>query len=276
MKRRVLTVALAVLLAAAGTGGVLAYVHQADNRALAGQRAVSVLIAGKLIPSGTSAAAALHEGLLSSQSLPAASVPSDALRSISPGLGNLVTSANVQPGQLLLRSMLVTAAQATSGLAIPDGMVAVTIQLCLPAAVAGNIHAGSQVAVFDTSAAKESLTVGSSCNSSQAYQSAAQTRMVLTKVLVLSIGSVGSSGQVSSQSSTGALSSSSSSTSATGTSLLVTLAVSQAGAQRLIQTAQTGSPYLALFAASSQTKVDTSLVPPRSGKRPLATPSNQP
>ena len=51
--------------------------------------------------------------------------------------------------------MLVTAAQETSGLPIPSGMVAVTIKLCLPEAVAGNIKAGSQVEVFDTYAPKD-------------------------------------------------------------------------------------------------------------------------
>ena len=119
MKRRVLTVALAMLLAVLGTGGVLAYVSQANNRALAGQKAVSVLVAGKLIPSGTTVAAALRDGLLTSQKLPAAALPSDAMSSIPPRLSALVLSAAVQQGQLLLRPMLVTAAQVTSGLADP-------------------------------------------------------------------------------------------------------------------------------------------------------------
>ena len=85
MKRRVLTVALALLLATLGTAGVLAYVRQADNRAIAGQRAVEVLVAGKLIPSGTAAGAALRDGLLTIQRLPASSVPADALGSVAPG-----------------------------------------------------------------------------------------------------------------------------------------------------------------------------------------------
>ena len=133
MKRRVLTVVVAVLLAVLGTAAVLAYVRQADNRALEGQKAVTVLIAQKVIPSGTSANTAVQDGLLTSQRLPASSVPVDALTSITPALGPLVTSAVVQPGQVLLRPMLVTPAQATAtgALAIPRGMVAVTIPLCM-------------------------------------------------------------------------------------------------------------------------------------------------
>ena len=150
MKHRGLTIALAVLLAVLGTVGVLAYVSHANSRAIAGQKAVTVVIAKKLIPSGTSAAVAQRQGLLGSETLPAASVPADAVTALTADLGGLVTSADVQPGQLLLRPMLVAQSQATSNLAIPPGMVAVSILFCLPEAVAGNVRAGSQVAVFDT------------------------------------------------------------------------------------------------------------------------------
>jgi pilus assembly protein CpaB len=268
VKRRVLTVALAVLLAALGTGGVLAYVRQADNRALAGQQPVSVLVAGKLIPSGTGVGAALRDGLLSSQELPAAAVPSDAMRSITGDTSALVLSADVQPGQLLLRPMLVTTAQVTGGLAIPAGLVAVTVNLCMPEAVAGNVHAGSQVAVFDTAAGQGTLTAQYNCelpHEQQAYGSA-RTRVVLPRVQVLSVGPAGASGQASSN---GALGQGTQGTSATSSGLLVTLAVSQANAERLIQLTQTGLPYLALLTSSSQTSFDTRLVPPQ-GQLPSA------
>ena len=141
MKRRALTIALAVLLAVLGTGGVLAYVNHANARALAGQQAVTVLIARQVIPAGTSAADAQAQGLLGTERLPSASVPADALTAITPAISALVTDADVQPGQLLLRPMLVTSVPSTSGLAIPRGMVAVAIQFCVPEAVAGNLHA---------------------------------------------------------------------------------------------------------------------------------------
>ena len=54
MKRRLLISALALVLAAFGTGVVFAYVKSADNRAIAGLKAVSVLVASRQIPSGTS------------------------------------------------------------------------------------------------------------------------------------------------------------------------------------------------------------------------------
>ena len=58
MKRRVLTVTLALLLAVLGTVGVLAYVHGANARAVAGVRATSTLVAQQPIPAGTSASSA--------------------------------------------------------------------------------------------------------------------------------------------------------------------------------------------------------------------------
>jgi pilus assembly protein CpaB len=73
LKRRVLTVTLAILLAVLGVAGVLAYVHKADSRALSGMRAVSVLVAQRQIPAGTSANSAQQGGLLHSETLPASS-----------------------------------------------------------------------------------------------------------------------------------------------------------------------------------------------------------
>ncbi len=145
-----LTITLAALLAVLGTGLVLAYVHKANTRAIEGMQAVNVIVAKTTIPSGTSAGAAMRDGMLTSQKLPASSVPDDAVHSITPDLDPLVTSASMQSGQLLLRPTLVRAAQTTGGVAIPPGMVAVTVQLCVQEAVAGYVHAGSNVAVFDT------------------------------------------------------------------------------------------------------------------------------
>jgi pilus assembly protein CpaB len=143
MKRRLLTIVLALVLAAIGTGGVLAYAKGADARAITGMKAVSVLVAQKQIPSGTSAGAALKRGLLAAEKLPAASVPSNAVRSVIPALSPLVTSAVVQPGQLLLRAMLVKAVAPTPGsVTLPTGMIEVTVNLCVPEAVAGDLQAG--------------------------------------------------------------------------------------------------------------------------------------
>ena len=271
MKRRVLTVTLAVLLAVLGTAGVLAYVHKANARALAGMKAVSVLVAQSQIPVGTSANSAQQEGLLRSESLPASSVPVNAVRSITPELGTLVMSAQVQPGQLLLRPMLVTSAQvtATGALAIPKGMIAVTIPLCLPEAVANYVQPGSQVAVFDTYATKKASLQESCDQSGVSHQAQGPggvvTRIVLPRVLVLATGQAAASGTTSTTASGGAFSHSSQAdppSSAPTGAVLVTLAVTQANAERLILITRAGLPYLALLTSSSQTGFETGRLQP--------------
>lgn len=260
MKRRMLTAVLAFLLAVLGTIGVLAYVRGANNRALQGMRAVSVLVAQRGIPSGTTASDALRDGLLTVERLPASAVPPNALPSIN-GVGSLVTSSTVQQGELLLRPMLVQRAQATGGVAIPQNKLAVTVELCLPAAVAGYVHAGSQVAVFNTYGDK-SLNVEDTCGGSHQSQAigAVHTRIVLTKAEVLSVGTAPTS---TSGSGTGSSALAADATSgSTATAVLVTLAVDQADAERVITLSQTGLPYLGLLTAQSGTHFDTNILPP--------------
>jgi pilus assembly protein CpaB len=148
MKRRVLTIVMAVALAVLGTLAVLVYVNRADARAVAGQKPVTVLVVSKAIPSGTKAGEA--KSSLRKETLPASSVSTDAVAEITADQEALVTSTDLSPGEVVLSSMLVPAAQAPGGLVIPDGKVAVTITLCSPEIVAGHVRVGSEVAVFGT------------------------------------------------------------------------------------------------------------------------------
>jgi pilus assembly protein CpaB len=238
MKRRGLTVVLAVLLAIAGTVGVLVYVSHANNRALAGQRAVNVIVAKQGIPSGTAAGDALRMGMLGTEALPASSVPDNVLTQVNANNSALVTDAAVAPGQVLTDAMLVTANQATTGLAVPKGMVAVSIQFCVPEAVGGNLAPGANVMVFSTTAtgtngSKTPLTAQPGCNGAHSYLSSvtAKTDVLLPKVLVLAVGQGAGNG-------TG--------TNSAGNVDLVTLAVTSDDAAKLIQVTEAGMPYLAL------------------------------
>lgn len=258
MKRRLPTVVLAVLLAALGTGAVLAYVRQADDRALAGQKAVAVLVAQQAIAAGTTAREAERAGLLRAEKLPAASVPANAVTSITPALDSLVTSAQVAPGQVLLQPMLVPAAEVNGGggLAPPAGLVAVTIALCLPEAVGGGLHPGSLVEVFDTVAVggSASITAGAGCDGGQQQGGvSARTRVALPRVQVLWVGPAGGGQSTSAQGGLATASTAGNGTASTdgpassqGT-VLVTFAVTPVRAQQLIQLGETGLPYLALI-----------------------------
>jgi len=265
--RRILTIILAIALAVIGTGAVLIYAKGADKRALSGLKAVSVYVARQQIPAGTSAGTALTNGMLTKQKLPASSVPADAIRSLTAGLKPLVLSSSIAPGELLLRPALVTAVASTSGVAIPAGMMAVTIAMCVPEAVARYVNPGSQVAVFDTVLKKGSAQWG--CGSKPVQLSSTTktvTRIVLTRVKVLSVteaAPVTSAGQVTSTAF--AQSSSSGTDQATQNEVLVTLAVNQADAERVINLDEAGLPYLALLTKSSVTGPDSgtfTLFPP--------------
>lgn len=258
MKRRVLTIVLAVALAVLGTGAVLVYVDRADARAVAGQQAVTVLVVGKAIPSGTSAAAA--KASLHKETLPASSVSSDAVTEITPAQESLVTSSDLTPGQLVLKSMLVTAAQATGGLAIPEGKVAVTITLCSPEVVAGNVKAGSDVAVFGTVVAGSTGEVSAQPNCTGQHKqqgggkAVAKTAVVIPKVRVIAIGPA-TSRTPQGDAKTSDSSFSQGAASAQNDLTLVTFAANQIDAERLIQLSQTSLPYLALLGPSAQVKV---------------------
>jgi pilus assembly protein CpaB len=262
--RRILIIGLAIVLAVIGTGAVLIYAKGADQRALSGQKAVSVLVATQRIPAGTSAGTALTNGMLSKQKLPASSVPADAIRSLTPGLKPLVMSSSIAPGELLLRPVLVTAVASTSGVAIPSGMMAVTIAMCVPEAVARYVYPGAEVAVFDTV-----IKVGSaqwSCGSKPVQltdKTKTVTRIVLTRVKVLSVNEaapVNSAGQVTSTA-FGQSTSSGTTDQATQNEVMVTLAVNQADAERVINLGEAGLPYLALLTKSSVTGPDPAKLP---------------
>jgi pilus assembly protein CpaB len=185
-------------------------------------------------------------------------VSANAVGVITADLGSLVMGSNVMPGQVLLRSMLVAAAQASGGLVIPGSMVAVTIPLCLPQAVAGYVQAGSQVAIFDTVSSQSMNTQESCSQAGESHQAQVSgniyTRVVLPRVQVLSVGTGGGSSQG------GSASGSTAASQAQG-AVLVTLAVDQADAERAIQLTETGLPYLALLTPASRTGFDTKLQP---------------
>ena len=265
MKRRTLTIALAALLAVLGMVAVLAYVHQANTRAVAGLKSETVVAARSYIASGTSLREAKSEGSLESERVPIASVPRNAVLAVTASNSKRVLNAAVQPGELLLQPMLETAAQVTGGIAIPPSMIAVSVEVCLPQAVAGYVTDGSDVAVFDTypasgSKGASSLDVQASCQGSHQAERAGsiETQIVLPRVQVISVatGSAGTTSACGSAFTAGATSS----TASSGT-VLVTFAVSQADAERLISLSEAGLPYLALLTPSSKTSFDTQPAP---------------
>jgi pilus assembly protein CpaB len=252
MSRRVLLIAATLLLAVVGTGAVLAYVGRADARAVAGKQAVTVLVAVKKVPAGTTAGNAERDGLLRPTVLPAETVPADAVTEVAADLSGLVAGGDIQPGQLLLRGMFVAEQQQTGGLALGEGKIAVSVSVSAAQRVAGYLRAGSKVAVFDTFTVLEGTPrtpAGDGLQKNHGYNQA--TRLVLRSVQVIAVGQQAAATEEGTAQE-GALAANRS-TGTSGDAVLVTVAVDQADAEKLIHAAQTGAIYLALLTDTSKT-----------------------
>lgn len=244
MKRRSVQIALAVVLALIATVAVYGYVQRADQRAVAGKEAVTVQVVARLIPAGTSGKDVRDGGYLRSERLPADSVPPHAVTAVGDTMLERVATADIAPGLILLPEMLgQQRTPSTSGLAIPKGKLAVSVQVTAQADVAGYVQPRSQIAVFNTFIMVDKGGVGAGEGGGEEKQDNWTTKILLPRVDVLAV----SSGASPADTSKGI------DAAAGAQSLMVTVAVTQVEAQRLIHVAQKGSLYLALLSATSQT-----------------------
>ncbi len=249
MRRRMLAVLVAVVLAAAGCLAVVAYVRGADRRALAGREAVWTLIAAKRIPTGTTGAQIRDGGFTQRVAMPAATVPPDAIEQIDEQLAALAVTADLQPSQLLWRGVFGESTRVSGGLARPDGKVAVRIEMTATARVAGFVRPGSKVAVFDTFTVREGKgRVPSGTRLTDNYEYNHATRILLPRVEVLAVGELGTA-QVATSTTTTATAgpATAKDTAKTGQTMIVTLAANQDEAEKLIHASLTGTLSLALL-----------------------------
>jgi pilus assembly protein CpaB len=227
MTRRILAIIVAIGLAAVGTAGGLYLVLSADQRAQDRiQDAVTVAIAAKRIPAGTSGARVLADNMVRFEKMPKASVPQDALATIDGERTRQVITSNIPVGQLLLAANFGDQSSVTSGLALPEGKMAITVQTGAPEQVAGYVRVGSQVAIF--------LTYGV-VDKTGAKTNIERTRVLLPRVEVLAVGTYQASSDTN-QSRSG--------------SLMLTVAVDQGEAERLIEGLSHGTLYLGLLTDS--------------------------
>jgi pilus assembly protein CpaB len=228
MTRRILAITVAIVLAALGTAGGLYLVLSADHRAQSRlQDAVTVAIAAKPIPVGTTGATIVADHMVRFEKMPRASVPSDTLSAIDGERAKLVITTNLAVGQLVLAANFGDQTTVTSGLALPDGKMAITVQTGAPEQVAGYVQAGSQVAIF--------LTYGV-LDKNGNKTNIERTRILLPRVEVLSVGTYSAGSDTAGDSRSG--------------SLMLTVAVEQADAERLIEGLSHGTLYLGLLTGS--------------------------
>ncbi len=132
MGRRTVLLVAAVLVAALGAGLVLIYVHDVNQKVKAREAPEQILVAKKIIPAGTTGAAASAEGDLQVHARSRSeAVAAGALATIDP-VANLVALAPIYPGeQILSRNSASRAHRAL--LTIPTaGTMALSISLSGP------------------------------------------------------------------------------------------------------------------------------------------------
>lgn len=172
-RRRVLLVA-AVLVALLGTALVFVYVRGADSRAEERYATVDVLKAVAPIEAGESIDQAAANGKLALQPVAQGDLLPNAQAAID-SLTGLVATVPIYPGEQIISDKFGSQAEAASPLQIPKGMLAVSINLTDPARVAGFVNPGSEVAVFVTATVEQT---------GQTF-----TRVLLPRVTVLGVGS---------------------------------------------------------------------------------------
>jgi pilus assembly protein CpaB len=146
MDRRKALLAVAAVIAALGTLLVFLYVRGADNRADERYGAVQVLRVVKQIPQGETVEAAQAAGKIETSTVSQKDLLPDALTGTEPIAGK-VAITNIYPGEQLISSKFGATGVAT-GLTIPKGKIAISVNLSDPSRVAGFVNPGDKVAIF--------------------------------------------------------------------------------------------------------------------------------
>jgi pilus assembly protein CpaB len=251
MTRRILAILLATVLAALGTAGVLFYVQRADDRAVADAAAVRVLVAKAHVPAGTTGETIREREYLELVRLPAGSVPLDeALTELPAEFDKQVITSDLQPRQLVLRGMFSSSARTSGGLLIPEGKMAVSFEASLAEEVAGFVRPGAQVAVFVSYREMKDGNGKATVEDTGADDVVKGTEVLLPRVDVVAIGPR-DGGETTNAPLNGE---SADEAGARQEAVLVTVAVTQIEAAKIIHAADGKSIWLALLTDSSNVR----------------------
>lgn len=145
--RRILGTLVAVALAIIGVLLLVGYVRGAEERALAGEELVPVLVADKEIEQGTDAETLL--GSIRIERVPVKVRPDDAVGDLGEIQG-MAAAVNLVPGEQLLRSRFVEpqTLEEHRRVEAPSDLLEITVSLSPERAVGGQIAPGEMVAVI--------------------------------------------------------------------------------------------------------------------------------
>ncbi len=249
MNRRSVLLLLATLVALVGTALVVVYVRSADNRAQEQFDTVEVLVAAQTIDAGESIDAASAAGKIEKRPVPKNQVLIDALTSTE-SLDNEVAVTAIYAGEQLIPAKFGGAAQGQT-LAIPEGMQAISVELTDAARVSGFVNPGSEVAIYHIEPMQDLSSGGTDAGVSAGAGPDGVVRLLLKRVLVLGVGST-------STTTTKTTTPDGAATTEEVPRTLLTVAVNQADAQRLMFASadSNGSLAFALLNDKSKTAAD--------------------
>jgi pilus assembly protein CpaB len=147
MRRKVVLLVSAVVIAALGASLVLLYVNGLADRAQANEDLVNVLTVTEKIEPGEQASAAQSHGKFELTKVPKSSVVQGAVTNVRE-MADQVALAAIYPGEQVLAEKFGTTAASKQALPIPKGKIAVSVELTDPARVAGFVAPGSHVVIF--------------------------------------------------------------------------------------------------------------------------------
>jgi pilus assembly protein CpaB len=242
-RRRVLLI-VALVVAVLGASLTFLYVRNADTRAEEKFVTVDVLRATAVISPGETIEDAQAAGKLALQS-----TPNDQLlagyQTTTDALTGRVALTTIYPGEQVIDAKFGDSASVQSNLQIPDGQLAISVNLTDTARVAGFVNPGSNVAIFvsGTLSATGQAAEGGD-GSAAATSDVPITQMLLPRVTVLGVGST-TPVSTTTTDETGA------STTEQLPRTLMTLALDQKDAERVIYAAANGELAFALLTDKS-------------------------
>lgn len=239
MARRSVLLIVAVLIALIGTALIVLYVQGIDKRATEGQELVEVLVATDTIDAGEAVNAAQEEGKFEKKQVRRDDLVDGALSSTG-SISDLVATSPIFPGEQLIAKKFGSLGD-TQSLVIPDDKMAISVELTDFERVAGFVNPGNEVAIFATALDPVALLPD---NKEQKLGSV--TRIVLTRVPVLGVGTTSVTSRTT-KSEEGA-------TTEEVARTILTIAVTQDEAERLIQADRNTELNFALLTDDSKTE----------------------
>jgi pilus assembly protein CpaB len=233
VKSRLLAGVVAVLLAIVGAVIVVVYAQGADQRAVRNLDPVGVLVVSKAVPAGSSVDTL--KAAVTLQQLPGTAVAKTALNTLD-GAAGKVASADLVPGEQLLAERLVSPEELkTSGsVPVPAGLQEISFQLEPQRIVGGRIAAGDHVGIF----------ISMKAGGIEAKPDKETSQLSIHKVLVTAVQRAPEGAAKPAPAATGGVQPNPQDTTLPTGSLLVTVAVNDVNADKIVFASEFASLWL--------------------------------